>query len=129
MSILIFQQGWSILVGAFRQLTDASVSPSTKKALVQALQPLLPSASPSSPSSHPIHPHPLRAVRDIRAMRAGALMFVDVVAEVPRDLSIENATLVEHDIVRVLKAARKEIAEVRVKFHPIDPSQDESSAR
>lgn len=58
-------------------------------------------------------------------MRAGALMFVDVVAEVPRTLSVEDASHIEHDILMALKKARKEVSEVRVKFRPVDLEAEE----
>ena len=66
------------------------------------------------------HAQSLLAVQDLRAMRAGALMFVDVVAHVPRSLSVEDASVLEGRIARALKAARKEVSEVRVRFRPVD---------
>lgn len=123
-SILIFKQGWEILMTAFRQLTDASVSPRTKASLTQALEPLLPtplSTKLGQPSIAQVdnHTENLLAVRDLRAMRAGALMFVDLTAEVPRSLRVEDATRLEQKITSALKASRKEISEVRVKFSPV----------
>ena len=50
-SVLIFQQGWGLLMTALRQLTDAGVSPATRAVLLDALQPLLPANSISTPSS------------------------------------------------------------------------------
>ena len=51
MSVLIFQQGWGLLMTALRQLTDAGVSPATRVVLLDALQPLLPANSTSHPAS------------------------------------------------------------------------------
>ncbi|KAI0915789.1 hypothetical protein AcW1_003709 [Taiwanofungus camphoratus] len=127
-SVLILQQGWGVTVGALGQLTDASVSPGTKTALWQALEPLLPhpasSSTPQSvqtytPSQIENRTENLLAIRDLRAMRAGALMFVDLIADVPRTLSVEEASSLEETISRTLRAARREISEVRVKFHPV----------
>ena len=133
MSILIVQQGWAITVNAFRQLTDASVSPSVRESLLEALQPLLPASTPnaaavtasgaSTAARSPIE-RDLLAIRNLRAMRAGALMFVDLVAEVPRTMSVTDASTLEAKIARTLKAARKEIAEVRVKFAPPGPGTE-----
>ena len=108
-------------MNAFRQLTDASVSASTKESLADALLPLLPSA-PHAPTPTPSQLHHetanLLAITNLRAMRAGALMFVDLTAEVPATLSVEDTSTLEGKITRTLKNARKEIAEVRVKFQP-----------
>ncbi|KAH9944706.1 cation efflux family-domain-containing protein [Amylocystis lapponica] len=115
--VLIFRQGWSILVTALHQLTDGSVSPKTRTVLLEALEPLLPEVAASAAAGPAER---LLAVQDLRAMRAGALMFVDLVAHVPRTLSIEEASSLEDRITRTLKAARKEISEVRVRFRPVD---------
>ncbi|PSR73904.1 hypothetical protein EW026_g2324 [Hermanssonia centrifuga] len=123
-SILIVQQGWAITVAAFRQLTDASVTPQTRITLLDALEPLLPSNHGSTtPSQIEQHTENLLSIKDLRAMRAGALMFVDLTAEVPRMLSVEDASTLEGKIARTLKQARKEIAEVRVKFHPTESDE------
>ncbi|KAL4250733.1 Cation Diffusion Facilitator Transporter [Abortiporus biennis] len=122
-SVLIFQQGISILMSSFRQLTDGSVSPKTKRVLFETLEPLLPSPeNPQIPTSAQttLQTQNLLAVRDIRAMKAGALMFVDLIADVPHNLSIERATDLESKITATLKKARKEISEVRVKFNPVE---------
>ena len=122
MSVLIVQQGWAITMKAFRQLTDASVSPSTRDTLLESLRPLLPSTTQraATPSQIAEHTENLLAIRNLRAMRAGAIMFVDLVAEVPHTLSVADASTLENKIARTLKKARKEIAEVRVKFHPTE---------
>lgn len=129
-SILIIKQGWGVLVGAMHQLTDGGVSAKTRTALSESLQPLLPIPHNSvnmqftsrSPSDTQIeyHTENLLAIRELRAMRTGALMFVDLIADVPRALDVEGTSALEAQITRTLKAARKEIAEVRVKFRPVD---------
>ena len=122
MSILIFKQGWSLLVTAFRQLTDAGVSPRTKTALLDALRPLVssPPPPPSSPSSPSEGPAPLLDITDLRAMRTGAHMFVDVVAHVPAGLSVVQAVEVEARIKGALVEARRDVKEVRVRFKPVE---------
>jgi len=47
---------------------------------------------------------------------------VDLVAYVPGALSVEETTRLETDIVDALKAVRKEIAEVSVKFRSLEIS-------
>ena len=133
MSVLIFQQGWSFLVAALRQLTDAGVSPATRTVLLDALQPLLPSASPSSSDTH-AHAHAnhdshgshadasearLLGVSELRAMRTGANMFADLTAHVPADLRVADAAALEEHIREALVAVRKDVKEVRVRFHPV----------
>ncbi|RPD63686.1 hypothetical protein L227DRAFT_496270 [Lentinus tigrinus ALCF2SS1-6] len=119
-SVLIFQQGWGLLMTALRQLTDAGVSPSTHAALLDALRPLVPSAPASGTNAVPhSHAHALLAISDLRAMRTGANMFVDLTAHVPRTLTVEDATTVEQEIRDTLVKARREVKEVRVKFRPV----------
>ncbi|KAI0644560.1 cation efflux family-domain-containing protein [Trametes meyenii] len=110
-SILIFKQGWSLLLTALRQLTDAGVSPRTRMVLLDALRPLAPPAVPEGEAL-------LLGVSDLRAMRTGANMFVDVVAHVPATLSVEQAVVVERRIREALVEARRDVKEVRVKFKP-----------
>ncbi|KAI0743396.1 cation efflux family-domain-containing protein [Daedaleopsis nitida] len=107
-SVLIFQQGWGLLMTALRQLTDAGVSQSTKAVLIDALQPL----HEHSPSAS------LLAVTDVRAMRTGANMFVDLNAHVPAGLSVDDAVVLETEIREALVKARRDIKEVRVRFRP-----------
>ncbi|KAI0666531.1 cation efflux family-domain-containing protein [Trametes maxima] len=110
-SILIFKQGWSLLLTALRQLTDAGVSPHTRAVLLDALRPLAPPAVPEDGAV-------LLGVSDVRALRSGANMFVDVVAHVPAGLSVEQAVGVERRIREALVEARRDVKEVRVKFKP-----------
>ena len=118
-SFLIVQQGWSIMLGSFKQLTDAGVGSSTRQALVGALDPLLSSPEASKAISTPSQ-RALLAVKDLRAMRAGALMFVDLTAKVPSTMSVADTSALEAAIQRTLKSEKKEIAEVRVRFEPVD---------
>ena len=110
------------LMTALRQLTDAGVSPKTRAVLLDALLPLLP-----PPSSHGhsavTQPRPsmdaLLRVSDLRAMRTGANMFVDLTAHVPADLRVADAAALEEHIREALVAVRKDVKEVRVRFHPV----------
>ncbi|KAJ6587004.1 mitochondrial iron ion transporter [Mycena vulgaris] len=113
-SIVILRQGVSLLYGAWGDLTDAGVSLRTRQALKQTLDPLL--AASSSPSSLPS----LLAIRHVRGRRAGSLIFVDLTAEVPKTLTMHDASLLEEKITRTLKETRKEVTEVRVKFQTVD---------
>ena len=102
--MLIFQQGWALLMTALRQLTDAGVSPATKTVLLDALQPLVHSHSdshtPHTNGSAP-HEHKLLGITDLRAMRTGANMFVDLTAHVPPRLNVEETTALEQQITKL----------------------------
>lgn len=131
MSLVILRQGIVLFTGAFGELTDRGVSPRTQGILTRALSPLLsaPSASVEStienshtPShSHKVsHPSTLLGVHDLRAIRAGATMFVDVVADVSPAMTMRDAAVIEENITQKLKSVRREISEVRVKFNVIE---------
>ena len=135
MSLVILRQGIMLFTGAFGELTDRGVSPRTQRILTRALNPLLPapptSVEPTTEDSHPrshSHPHSHQApsssallgIRDLRAMRAGATMFVDVVADVSPTMTMCDAAVVERNITEKLKSVRREISEVRVKFNVIE---------
>lgn len=143
MSLVILRQGIVLFAGAFGELTDRGVSPRTQRILTRALSPLLP---PSSVSTEPIaqdphaqpHPNPdsrslhhsnpdqapsssaLLDIHHLRAVRAGATMFVDVVADVSPAMAMRDAAVIERDITEKLKSVRREISEVRVKFNVVD---------
>ena len=116
-SLLILQQGVSIMGGSFRELTDAGVSPRTHQSMTRALQPLV-AASPATTGPAVL------AISELRARRAGALTFVDLTAAVPRTLSVADTASLEEKITRTLKEARKEVAEVRVRFRPVDDEKE-----
>jgi divalent metal cation (Fe/Co/Zn/Cd) transporter len=126
-SLVILRQGFVLFTGAFGELTDRGVSPRTQRVLTRALNPLLPNPSTSAESttkdSHPHQvpsPSVLLGVHDLRAMRAGATMFVDVVADVSPTMTMRDAVVIERNITEKLKSARREISEVRVKFNVIE---------
>ena len=126
-SVLIFQQGWGLLMTALKQLTDAGVSPTTKKALFDALHPLVTSTPSLSSSPDPgrsaAAAQTLLAISDLRAMRTGANMFVDLTAHVPAALPVADAAEVERDIRDALVRVRRDVKEVRVRFRPV-PEDD-----
>ncbi|KIJ47858.1 hypothetical protein M422DRAFT_163449 [Sphaerobolus stellatus SS14] len=109
-SFVIFGQGLGLLRGAFRQLTDAGVSDSTRLALAQQLKPLYEDPSLRIPN--------LLSVQDLRAARSGALMFVDLVVVVPNQATMLEAYIVQQEIRKHLKAFKKEISEVRINLVP-----------
>lgn len=121
-SFVILKQGLNLFGGAFTELTDAGISANSQRKLVHALNPLL--SSPSLPSSvlgNGFHDTTeLLAVRHLRARRAGSLMYVDLTADVPSNMSVTATSRLEVKISQTLKEARREISEVRVKFHPVD---------
>ncbi|KAF5380561.1 hypothetical protein D9615_004483 [Tricholomella constricta] len=114
-SFVILRQGMDLLLGAWGDLTDAGVSPKTRRSIERTLQPLLTSTDATSQ---------LRAIRDLRARRSGSRMFVDLTAAVSGTISVRDASTLDEKIARTLKEARKEIAEVRVKFQPLDQDKN-----
>ena len=126
-SIVILQQGFSLLAGAFGDLTDVGISPVTCRKLTRELQPLIASIPTSSVPLAMTSSSSLLCVRDLRGKRSGSVMFVDLTADVSGLLSVRETSELEGKITSTLKNARKEIAEVRVKFHPVD--DDGESAR
>ena len=105
---------------SFRQLTDAGVSSQTKSSLLRALQPLLPRTEATSVTVRAPRAEQLLGIEDLRATRAGSIMFVDLTARVPSTLSVADTSVLEGTIARTLKDAKKEIAEVRVRFEPVE---------
>lgn len=105
-ALVILRQGIQLFMSAFGELTDASVSPRTRRTLEKALLPLV----QEDPN--------LISISEVRAMRAGALLFVDVNAVVPPSLPMGDALALEARIRERLLSARKEISEVRIKYVP-----------
>lgn len=112
--MVILRQGIGLLFGAWGDLTDAGVSRKTRYALERTLKPLI------SPTSEHPETSTLLGIRDIRARRAGSLMFVDLTADVSAVMSVQETHELEAKISRTLNDARRDIAEVRVKFQPVD---------
>lgn len=137
MSLVILRQGIVLFTGAFGELADRGVSPRTQGILTRALDPLLPVPSASTEpttgdfqTSLHSHTHPssaLLGIRDLRAMRAGATMFVDVVADVPPIMAMRDAAVIEKNITQKLKSVRREISEVRVKFNVVEKETNDTT--
>ncbi|KAG8708675.1 hypothetical protein FRC09_001096, partial [Ceratobasidium sp. 395] len=81
-SLLILQQGASLTWGAFGDFTDAGVPLSTRLELTSLISPL-------------VAPGGLLGVRNVRAVRSGSVMFVDLTADVPADMTVGGAHEVE----------------------------------
>lgn len=74
----------------------------------------------TSPSSTDISKPVVLAVSELRARRAGSLIFVDLTAEVPSNLTVNDLTLLEEKILQTLKEKKREVKEVRVKFKAVE---------
>lgn len=122
MSIVILKQGFDLLAGAWGDLTDASASPRIRQSLKKTLEPLVDkSGATRLVNDHDgSHLPPLLSIQQLRARHAGSLLFVDLVAEVPGSITVSQSSALEKEIERKLKAARKEVTEVRVTFRPTD---------
>ncbi|KAF8967832.1 mitochondrial iron ion transporter [Flammula alnicola] len=119
-SVVILQQGFSLLAGAWGDLTDAGTSPRTRQSIKQVLETLVDNSGSTqliNEQDGTVLP-PLMGIQQLRARHAGSLLFVDLTAEVSGSITVSQSTALEREIERVLKAARKEITEVRVTFRP-----------
>jgi divalent metal cation (Fe/Co/Zn/Cd) transporter len=114
-SFVILRQGLGLLAGAWGDLTDAGVSPTTRRSLERTLKPLILTSPPLSPDT-PV----LVGIHNLRGRHSGSLMFVDLTASVSGAMSVHDASALDERITRTLKEARKEITDVRVKFQPLD---------
>lgn len=101
---------------ALSDLTDAGVSPRTRRSLLQALDPLTKPMGNATQNGNASFP-PI-SISHLRARRAGSLMFVDLTASVPSSITVAEAATLEEKIDHMLKNARKEIKEVQVTFRP-----------
>jgi len=111
----------SLFMGAWGDLTDAGVSPRTQKSLLKILDPLVAKSTSKVNGSAQNDGLPmLTSVKHVRARNAGSMMFVDLTAEIPGTITVSQAASLEEKIEHTLKAARKEIKEVRVTFKPTE---------
>ncbi|KAI0305573.1 cation efflux family-domain-containing protein [Multifurca ochricompacta] len=106
-SILIFQQGLSILKGAFWEMTDASVPESVLRTLSRSLDNML---------QNPHFIVPSIRIHDIRARRAGSQLFVNLSIGVPGELTANQLDQIERQIFATLKAERRDVKEVQIQF-------------
>ena len=116
MSFVILRQGVGLLGGAFAEMTDAGISTRSRDKLVHALDPVLRGAIDGDVSAGPR----VLAIKELRAKRAGSLMSVDLTVDVPAAATVLAASQLEGKITQLLKDARKEVSEVKVKFHPVE---------
>jgi divalent metal cation (Fe/Co/Zn/Cd) transporter len=97
-------------VGSLRELSDGGVPPHVHAALLGALNPLLAPGAPGAPRIH--------AISGLRARRAGARAFVELDARVDAGLPVREAAALEAEIAALLRAKRREVSDVRVRFVP-----------
>ncbi|KAH8992847.1 mitochondrial iron ion transporter [Lactarius hatsudake] len=110
-SFVIFGQGLSVLKGAFWEMTDASVSNSVLQSL-----------------SRPLN----RLVEDPRwstCLLHGAQLFVDFSAGVPEYVTAFKLDQLEKEMVAALKAERKDVKEVHVRFEVVSEATEQEGIR
>jgi divalent metal cation (Fe/Co/Zn/Cd) transporter len=115
-SIVIFQQGLSIFKGAFYEMTDAGAPEPVLRSLSNSLDKLREDPHIKSSFLH---------ARDLRARRAGSQLFVDLYVGVPGTLTAFELNQLEEEIVAALKAERKDVKEVRVRFEVVSEKDGE----
>jgi len=103
--------------GAFAELTDAGISKSSRDKLLRALDPLLQRSDNVTAVSEGAR---VLAIKELRAKRAGSLINVDLTVDVPHAMTVLATSELEQEITQLLKEARGEVSEVRVKFHPVE---------
>lgn len=124
MSFVILAQGVELFGGAFAELTDAGISTNSRDKLLRALDPLLQRGATNGDASAVLESERPRvlAIRELRAKRAGSLMIVDLTVDVSRTMTVQATSELEAKITQLLRDARREVSEVRVKFHPVEDS-------
>ena len=60
------------------------------------------------------------AIKELRAKRAGSLMNVDLTVDVPCTTTVQATSELEAKIAHLLRDARREVSDVRVRFHPVE---------
>lgn len=120
MSFVILQQGVALLGGAFAELTDAGISKSSRDELLHALDPLL-HRDVTNVHAIAVSEGPrILAIKVLKARRAGSLINVDLAVDVPHTMTVLATSELEGKITQKLRDARREVSEVRVKFHPVE---------
>ncbi|KAG6378175.1 cation efflux protein [Boletus reticuloceps] len=118
-SFVILRQGVGLLGGAFAELTDAGISKSSRDIFVHALDPLLHHGATNGDATTVPKDTRVLAIKELRARRAGSLIHVDLTVEVPHMTTVLATSELQEEITRLLRDARKEVSEVRVRFHPV----------
>lgn len=114
-SLVILKQGFDLLRGAWGDLTDAGVSRRKQESIQKTLTPLLRTGIDDTTRM-------LISVDNLRARRAGSVLFVDLVAKVDASLSVAQTAQLEDKITKTIQKAKKEVAEVKVRFEPVSHS-------
>lgn len=114
-SLVILKQGFDLLKSAWGDLTDAGVSRRKLESLQKTLTPLLRTGVDDTTRM-------LIGVDKLRARRAGSILFVDLVARVDANLSVAQTAQLEDKITKTMQEAKKEVAEVKVRFEPVSRS-------
>jgi len=111
-SLVILKQGFNLLKSAWGDLTDAGISRRKQEALKRTLTPLIRTGVLDETRN-------LIRVDDLRARRAGSMLFVDLTAKVNANLSVVQTRELEQQITKTMQQAKREVAEVRVRFEPV----------
>ncbi|QRV94296.1 mitochondrial metal transporter 2 [Ceratobasidium sp. AG-Ba] len=109
-SLLILQQGVSLTWGAFGDFTDAGVPSPTENELAALVTPLLTRDG-------------LPGINNVRVVRSGSVMFVDLTADVPVQMTVSDEHGVEAQIRDAIMESRSEVKEVRVHLHAVEEGQ------
>lgn len=134
-SVVILRQGLGLFGGAFGEITDRSAGVKTVGTLNRALDAFVArqhqfSPSPfSSLSTHSDGTGIKLKIHSLRAKRTGSELFVDLVADVPGHLSVEECGELERGIVECLKGARREVREVGVRFRALGEGKGEGKGQ
>ena len=119
-SLVIFRQGVGLFGGAFAELTDAGVSTGVRDKLVRALDPLVHPGATNGDANAVSQGSCVLAIRDLRATRAGSLIHVDLTVDVSPTMTVVATSELEDKMGQLLRDARREVSDVRVKFHPVE---------
>ncbi|KAF8558051.1 cation efflux protein [Imleria badia] len=120
--LVILRQGVALLGGAFAELTDAGISKGARDNLVRALDPLVHPGAANGDATGVSQGTRVRAIRELRAKRAGSLIHVDLTVDVPPAMTVLATSELEEKIGQLLRDARREVSEVRVRFRPVEDS-------
>lgn len=111
MGLLILHQGVSILLGSFKELTDASVPDELLHTLDHSLQPFRVQTALDAAK--------VTALHSIRAIQRGSHVYVNLVADVEGELAMKDAAKWEYQIYHSLSDAVKGVKEVSIKWKVI----------
>ena len=101
-------------------MTDASASDSVLQSLSRRLNRLLEDPSLSGC---------LLRIHDLRARRAGSQLFVNVSAGVPGNVTALQLDRLEKELVAALRAERKDVKEVNVRFEVVPEATEQECIR